>query len=71
MGLERVVGKLGRKSGSFDIQHNGIYDGETAKSTWTIILGSGTDELQGLRGEGVLEVAGHEQQHPITLNYSF
>lgn len=71
VGLERVVGKLGGKSGSFDVQHSGIYNGEKAKSTWVIIAGSGTDELQGLRGKGDLVVAGHEQLHPITLYYSF
>ncbi len=70
VGLERVVGKIGARAGSFVIEHNGTFENGTAKSKWFIVKGSGTGNLRGLRGEGEFSV-GHEDQHPIAFDYSF
>jgi len=59
VGFERVEGSVGGKSGSFIFQHGGIYENETAKSSFTVVPGSGTEGLTGLRGKGNY-VAGHE-----------
>src|ERR1035437_5610709 len=50
--LERVVGRIGGKSGSYVTQGSGTFEGDTAKGTFFVVPGSGTGELAGLRGTG-------------------
>ena len=68
VGLERVTGRIGGKSGSFVLQRSGVFEGGLAKESYSVIPGSGSGELQGLRGEGSSAV-GHGMEHPFTLNY--
>ena len=68
VGLERVVGHVAGKAGSFVLQRTGIFESGLAKESYFIIPGSGTGELRGLRGEGTSAV-GHEAEHTLTLNY--
>jgi len=68
VGLERVVGRLGGKTGSFVLQRAGVFEDGTAKETYSVVPGSATGELQGLRGEGRSAV-GHGLEHPFTLSY--
>ncbi len=70
VGLERVVGRVGDRSGSFVLQHSGSFEGGTAEATWFVVPGSGTGELRGLRGEGGF-ASGHAEHYPITLEYDF
>ena len=70
VGLERVVGSLGGRSGSFVLQHKGTFQGGTAKVDWFVVSGSGTGELSGLRGEGSFAV-GHAEPHSATLDFDF
>ncbi len=70
VGLERVVGRVGDRSGSFVLQHTGTFEGGTAKADWFVVPGSGTGDLQGLRGEGGF-ASGHAESFPITLDYDF
>ncbi|MFQ5890570.1 MAG: DUF3224 domain-containing protein [Gemmatimonadota bacterium] len=70
VGLERVVGRVGDRSGSFVLQHSGTFEGGTAKATWFVVPRSGTGELRGLRGEGGFASA-HAERYPITLEYDF
>ena len=58
VGFERVEGSLGGKTGSFILQHGGVYENDTAKSSFTVVPGSGSEGLKGLRGKGNY-VAGH------------
>jgi uncharacterized protein DUF3224 len=71
-GLERVVGAIGGRSGSFVLQGSGTYRDGTATCDCTVVLDSGSGELRGLRGEGRY-VAGHGDYPnvPFTLDYSF
>jgi hypothetical protein len=70
VGLERVVGKVGDKTGSFVVQHTGTFDGQTAKSRLEVVPGSGTGELSGLRGEGSFEAGmGSDGQRNVSLEY--
>ena len=71
IGLERIVGKVGGRSGSFVIQSTGTFVGHTVKGTWFIVPGSGTDELQGLSGEGEMNLEGQKEDWPVTFEYSF
>ena len=68
VGLERVVGRLGGKAGTFVLQRTGVYENGQAKESYSVIPGSATGELRGLRGEGSSAV-GHGTEHPFTLDY--
>ena len=68
VGLERVVGQLAGKAGSFVLQRTGTFENGVAKESYVVMSGSGTGELRGLRGEGESAV-GHGTEHPLTLTY--
>ena len=70
VGLERIVGRIGDRRGSFVLEHKGTYEGGTAKATWSVVSGSGTGDLSGLRGEGGFASA-HADEYAITLDYDF
>ena len=70
VGLQRVVGKVGGRSGAFVLELKGTYDGGKASATWSVVPGSGTGELGGLRGQGGFE-AGHGSTANVTLDYDF
>jgi len=56
------------RSGSFVFETTGSYDGGEARTTWSVVPGSGTDELRGLRGEGSA-VAPGGPNGSFTLDY--
>ena len=68
VGLERVVGRLGGKTGTFVFQRIGLFENGQAKESYSVIPGSATGELHGLRGDGSSAV-GHGTEHPFTLHY--
>ena len=68
VGLERVVGRIGGKTGTFVLQRIGVFENGQAKESYSVITGSATGELQGLRGDGSSAV-GHGMEHPFSLNY--
>lgn len=68
VGLERIVGTIGGKAGSFVLQRVGVFEDGFAKESYSVVPGSGTGELRGLRGEGHTAV-GHGMEHPFSLNY--
>lgn len=70
VGLEKFVGKVGGRSGSFVLQTTGAYDNTVAKSSSVVVKGSGTGDLRGLTGEAKV-TSGTEDQHPFTLDYDF
>ena len=71
VGLERVIGRVGSRSGSFVWQSHGIFEDGAAKTTWSVVPGSGTGDLAGLRGKGGY-IAHHGEEHiPFTFDYNF
>ena len=50
--LERVVGALGNRRGSFVVESRSTFDGTEARGSWSVVDGSGTDQLAGLSGNG-------------------
>jgi hypothetical protein len=70
VGLERVVGKVGGRPGSFVLQDAGTLEGGTVSGTWFVVPGSGSGQLKGLRGEGGF-TADVGQAATITLDYWF
>lgn len=69
-GLERFTGELAGKSGSFVLEHSGIFENGTLTSTKKIVVGSGTNELAGLRGEAVFN-SGKTKEFHLKLDYWF
>ncbi len=67
VGLERIVGQLSGKAGSFVLQRTGTFEGGQARESYFVVPGSATGELRGLRGEGTSAV-GHGMEHPFTLD---
>ena len=57
VGLWHVTGSVGGRKGSLVMESQGDFDGAASKGTWTIVAGSGTDELEGIRGDGGFEAA--------------
>ena len=68
VGLERIVGQVAGKAGSFVLQHTGTFENGVAKASYFVIPGSGTGDLRSLRGEGTSAV-GHGLEHPLSLTY--
>jgi hypothetical protein len=68
VGLERVVGRLAGRSGSFVLQRSGVFEDGQAKESYSVIPGSATGALHGLSGHGS-SALGHGTDYPFTLNY--
>jgi len=68
VGQQRVEGSLGGRRGSFAVHATGAYEGAGTTWTWSVVAGSGTGELAGLRGEGTGR-ADKEMQVAMTFDY--
>jgi hypothetical protein len=67
-GLVRVIGKLNDRAGSMVLQTNGGFDGNEARWTWSVVPGSGTEQLSGVHGEGAV-VAPHGSTGSFSLDF--
>lgn len=70
VGLLRVDGRIGTRSGTFVLQCQGTYEEGIATCSWSVVPGFGTGELSGLRGEGGFN-AGHGGKASYTLDHDF
>ena len=52
VGLQKVDGALADRHGTFVLETAGNFDGQMARWEATVVAGSGTGELAGLRGSG-------------------
>ena len=68
VGLERIVGRISGKAGSFVLQRTGVFENGRAKESYSVVPGSANGALTGLRGEGSTDV-GHGMEHPFSLSY--
>jgi len=68
VGMERVTGRVGGRSGSFVLQHSGTDDGKTTTDNWFVVPGSGTGGLSGLSGEGSF-TSDHSEPFRVTFDY--
>lgn len=69
VGLERITGALGGKSGSFIIQFQGNFAGGLPRFSGFIVPDSGTGELHGLKGQASMEAK--DGKPTVTLEYDF
>jgi hypothetical protein len=66
---ERITGRIGDRAGSFVVQHGATQDGDRFEVYGRVLPGSGTGDLQGIRGTCTFE---HDERGAIfTLNYEF
>lgn len=69
VGLERFVGRLAGRAGSFVIQHTGTFNSHSVSARWVFVPGSGTETLAGLTGGGEVVLEGHGP-YPVTFDYA-
>jgi len=70
MSVQRLVGRLGDREGSFVVQIDGTVDATgSTKAKWKVLPGSGTGQLKGLRGKGGFVYG--EKENSYTLDYDF
>ena len=65
--IDRFTGTLHGRRGSFVLQHSGLMDRGEPSLTVTVVPGSGTDGLTGLRG--TLEIVNDGGAHSYTFTY--
>ena len=53
--MQRFRGKLGGPNGTFVLQGSEIVENGKIDARWSVVPGSGTGDLSGLRGEGGFE----------------
>jgi hypothetical protein len=70
VGLQRFVGRLGSRSGSFVMQTQGSFDGSQATGRLEVVPRSGTEELSGITGTGAF-AAPHGSKASVDLDYDF
>ena len=68
VGIERVEGRLGGRRGSFVMRDTGEFRDGVAASAFEVLAGSGTDELQGLRGTATVDAVKADTQ-TMQLSY--
>jgi hypothetical protein len=69
--MERIRGTLGGKHGSFVLSHVGAFVDGAASGTWTIVQGSGTEELEEISGASAFSIPKGEEAFPFALDYDF
>jgi hypothetical protein len=70
VGLQRFVGSLGSRSGTFVMTTQGSFDGTEAKGSLTVVARSGTEELSGITGTGAF-AAPLGSTASVELDYDF
>jgi hypothetical protein len=70
VGFQRIVGRIGDRSGSFVFESTGAFDGKQASGPLEIVRGSGTGELAGITGTGTL-TAPMGGEPSVSLDYDF
>lgn len=68
--IERVVGALAGRKGTFLLEVQGTVHGKHNKGAWFVVASSGTGDLWGVRGEGGFQ-AELGQHGAWTLDYWF
>ena len=66
--IERVVGALNGRSGSFALMHQGLMNKERQQLVVTVVPDSGTGELDGLSGTMTITIV--EKKHLYDFAYS-
>jgi Protein of unknown function (DUF3224) len=66
--IEKVMGTLGGKKGTFVLQHTGIMTRGVAELSVTVVPDSGTEQLKGIAGQMLIDVA--NGKHSYAFEYT-
>jgi hypothetical protein len=66
--IERIVGSIDGRTGTFCMQHSGTMDRGAPSLTVSVVPDSGTDALAGLRGTLAIDIV--DGKHFYTFDYS-
>ncbi len=66
--VEYLMMYIAGKNGTFVLQRTGVFESGQAKESYSVIPGSATGDLRGLRGDGSSAV-GHGTEFAFVLNY--
>jgi hypothetical protein len=70
LGLERFEGSVDGHEGSFVMRHEGEQDAGSVRAHLEVVPGMGTGDLETLRGEADLVIAGHSDDgYELVLHY--
>ncbi|HEX4016397.1 MAG TPA: DUF3224 domain-containing protein [Frankiaceae bacterium] len=69
VGLERVTATIDGRKGTFVTSAVGGFKGGVASSSWNVVPGSGTGDLEGLTGKGTFE-APSGNKGDVTFEYT-
>jgi hypothetical protein len=69
--LEKVIGSVNGRAGSFVLQHIGTFVTGRAMMTMTVVPGTGTGDLTHLSGHATMAFSEHLEVYPINFEYSF
>src|SRR5205814_9206087 len=58
LGLQRIEGSVGGRSGSILMESVGDHDGQQSRGTWRVIPGAGTGDLRTMAGHGSFHAPG-------------
>ena len=58
VGLQRITGSVGERRGSFVAEARADHTGKSSHGSWSIVEGSGTDDLRGIKGTGSFDAPG-------------
>jgi hypothetical protein len=68
VGLERIAARVHGSSGTFVVHHTAIASSDGQQGAWTVVPGSATGELRGLRGESQIMIEA-DGSHTFILDY--
>ncbi len=57
VGMQRIVGAVLDRDGSFTLRADGTVEGGVARGRWAVVPGSGSDGLRGIYGTGEFTAA--------------
>ena len=67
--MERVIGTLAGRKGTFALQHTGTMTRNTPEMSVTVVPDSGTGELAGISGRMTINIA--DGKHSYEFDYTF
>lgn len=68
VGFERIDGRLAGREGTFVMKDDGVFEEGVAASSFEIVEGSGTGDLDGIRGRASVDAVKADTQ-TITFEY--
>jgi len=68
VGFQRFVGRVGSREGSLIFKHGGRFADGVASDTWSVMPGSGTGDLAGIKGQ-IEFSASHQDRYEIIFEY--